>query len=37
MAGCAGQYSIRINDQYRLAKAIDVPASRICAFAVFWD
>jgi len=23
--------------QYRLAKAIDVPASRICAFAVFWD
>ncbi len=23
--------------QYRLAKAIDVPASRICASAVFWD
>jgi len=23
--------------QYRLAKAIDVPASRICACAVFWD
>jgi hypothetical protein len=23
--------------QYRLAKAIDVPASRICAIAVFWD
>ncbi|MCP9780689.1 MULTISPECIES: hypothetical protein [Cyanobium] len=23
--------------QYRLAKSIDVPASRMCAFAVFWD
>jgi hypothetical protein len=23
--------------QYRLAKAIDVPASRICASAAFWD
>jgi len=23
--------------QCRLAKAIDVPASRICALAVFWD
>jgi hypothetical protein len=23
--------------QYRLAKAIDVPASRICACAVVWD